>query len=434
MALDPFFHARTCPPEVLVAACQHTLERGFCVVPSAGDAEITLLRSALSRRGVLTPTAPSQVATDPYDVLDRFGVVAVAGTPHQGAIRLTGGSVSSCQLVIEGSSAYILKQVRQSALPALDSVVRHRLEANWIAALQTDGPGHLFPKIQSLDDADNGLTIRSEFLGCYTLGEWLLQRSDLGAASEDRRVVEAIFALLREDLYHRPGSRSAHSESYIEKARRRIVLVFSDSRIGQVAKSLFARGGTINGLRCRPLAVQLSALTAPQLDGTFNPAQRHACHGDLIPEDILVDRSGSVVAFVDPNPQNSDPLVDIGKFVMSCCTGYDLALRDWLEVVTEPIGDDTHSVTSLWSAPWCTFAARQADLGSWIANEAARLLPSAIAADARAAPEAVFVLAGLQAVCIVPFHLLHHNRPVRALHFLATGQALIERGLTGMGL
>ena len=435
MALDPLLLARACAPATFVDARDEVRKCGSCVVFSANGDGLMLLPAARQSMFASGAQGPVLAVTDMYGLLGSLGLVAAAGRSQGDSIHLTGGSVSSCDLVTLGGHAVVHKTVTRSQLPVVDSIERHRGEADWIVALQADGCDHLFPRTRIIRDDDTAFVVESEFVGCYTLGEWFLQEHLRGKSGFEEAVIREVFGILRGELYSRDRSGGARMESYLDKMRRRLRLVLSDSTIQPIARLMFEDGAIIDNSRCRPLSEQLRALESARFDDLLKPAQLYECHGDLIPEDILVDGTGSVVAFVDPNPQNADPLVDLAKCVMSCCTRYDLALRDWLEVEVRQGGHgQLLAISTSWLREWRPFASRQETLGLELAKHAAEYMPPWITSTGRVTLENVLVLAGLQAICIVPFHLIHHDRPSRALHFLAAGQLLIERALLACGL
>ena len=141
MALDPFLWARDCPSDALLDACHETLDRGICTVSRKVGQGITLFRSPGPQLSRYSLAKSHHDEPDAYELLARMGIVAVGGIPHNGAIRLTGGSVSACHVVIEPNSIIVRKQLRHSLLPAIDSLQRHRAEARWIEGLQRRGLG-----------------------------------------------------------------------------------------------------------------------------------------------------------------------------------------------------------------------------------------------------------------------------------------------------
>jgi hypothetical protein len=97
--------------------------------------------------------------------------------------------------------------------------------------------------------------------------------------------------------------------------------------IGPFVRALWSHGVFVNGRRCPPLSRQFDRLArcAP-LRQVVVPPGGTACHGDLIPEDILPNplAPGDVV-LIDPNPRNCSALVDLGKLLMALLVRYELA-------------------------------------------------------------------------------------------------------------
>ena len=194
----------------------------------------------------------------------------------------------------------------------------------------------------------------------------------------------------------------------------------------------YLAGVLVNGTALPPIKETITSIRefSHAMAVLSNPTPR-LCHGDLIPEDILVDAEQGGVCLIDPNPQICDPIADLAKLLMSCSVHYDLALRDMVtcSVSRGPMIEVVHSVPEGVSG----YTKLQTELAAQLADEAPNLIGRAFASDDRMQPACVRLIAGLQAMAISSFHSLHHDKEARAFYFMVEGQRLVERALAELG-
>lgn len=387
---------------------------------------VTLVPGRSAAFGLGRVSAPGD-AKSIYDLLYTHDLVSIAGDASGGSLSLSGASVGICSLAIE--QARVTKTVpRISAVAPIDGVHRHIAEAEWMMRVERHACG-LFPTTTLAASSHNSIVISSEWIPAHTFGEWLLQTPRAEKTILTR--VQKIFGRLSDDLYswRDPGAVPS-SENYAEKVQRRKRLLLRDARIGTVVECLFTRGAVVNDQLCRPIDTLL------RLFARHSPPARavtgHTCHGDLIPEDVLVDRDGGLLALIDPNPQVQSPLFDYGKMIMSFGIAYDLAIRDYVSAqVVSTASDSVIHVETAVQKPWGSVVTLHERVALALAEDLHRTTWCRVHAP-RVSPHWLVALAGLQAIGIASFHLSHHRRPARALYFLAQGVTLMERGLRAL--
>lgn len=430
MALDPFLITLHHDSHELRHMADVAIEQGWAVVGRGTDS-ITLIFSSLSgsknfpkMEGNLDGGASSSA----YHLLNSFGIVAVAGDASAGNIRLSGGSVSECLLRREEHSWFVIKRTSGSKLTKTDSWDRHILESRFIAALETNG-NTFFPSSTSRRDS-RIFEAKMPFIGAYTLGELLVQGRLSGLTFKEK--ISSIFHALESLLYCR---RSTHSqETYIDKVERRLSLLIERSRIHKNVEAFCRMGSQVNGRDCRPIRELLdTARSEPRCREILSTNDARLCHGDLIPEDILFFPESNRFVLIDPNPQNADPLIDLGKMAMSALIAYDLAIRDWVTcVIDDSVRKPRASVFA--QDEWRQLDFEQQEIGHWICKEGRSLVSRDVLPDHRVESRAIMLIAGLQAMAIPVFHALHQGRDDRALYFLAKGHLLTEQAFQEYGI
>jgi hypothetical protein len=423
MALDPYLSALQLRPERLIDAARLACAGGFEIVC---ERRLTVTLIARTADDAIT-SGPLPFAQSPsasiYRQLDDLGVVAVAGDIAKGDISLTGGSICSCALSLDGARWRVKKSIAASLLTRLDADDRHAGEFRILSRMQSDAP-LLFPPVGAAAAATQ---IELRFLPYYTLGELFVQgRADSQGALS---VIDHIFSALRKWLYHE--ATSVQRETYLDKVTRRLDELVRKSRRGVWYERLYAYGATVNGQALPPIKDMIARIKASSAAQTAlkSPTPR-LCHGDLIPEDILVDAVNGGFCLLDPNPQIGDPLADLAKLVMSCEVQYDLALRDLIEC--RATSGRRLEITYAAPAFHEGYTAQQKEIAAALAQRGQALLGAELAPDERARPASIRLLAGLQAMAISLFHSVHHRKEARALYFTVKGQQLVESALSDL--
>ncbi len=426
MALDPHFIALHCGHRDLQRAIEVAAQRGWSLIRPTKRALIII--SAHAPRGRFGYFGNFDNAADAYSTLAARGMVAVAGNSVGSRIKLLGGSVTHCSLTKIAGKWKVLKRVSKSAMTAVDAMDRHLAEGEWLASIHRSGV-RIFPNATTRHHGDFA-EIETDFVPAYTLGEHLM-RGSISLAS-GREFVKRLFSRLEKDLYlERVGG---DTESYSDKILRRYELMSSQAPTGTPFEILFDNAVQIDGFLCRSVSEQLRTIASSRACmKALTPLSSRLCHGDLIPEDILVVRPPADFVLIDPNPLNLDPMVDLAKFAMSCFTAYDIAIRDYVSCHF----DERGRLPRLWlnvPGQWTKFRRDQRDFGNWVCVHARRLVSNLILQDERVEPRAIMLLAGLQALAIPAFHALHHNKPQRAMYFFGAGQYLVESALQLYGI
>lgn len=354
-----------------------------------------------------------------YGLLERLGVICIQGEAHDGKIELSGGSI--CRIHLDmGTEPKVTKQVTTTDVDSLDGRIRHQLEAHWLPT-KAEEFENLFPSILHTPTKSNAL-YSMRFFPAYTLGEHFIHgRLD---SNGGKQLIHRCFDLLARTVYRQQVD--GDYENYHGKVFRRNRQLLEDPKLPPEMADLIEYGGMVNGTRCRPVSMLLEIVDSKREFSTIlaNPDPRMS-HGDLIPEDILYSFSEDSICFVDPNPQISDPLADVGKMLMSFQSNYDLALRNRIKLEIEGVGNHI-SITTITDPIYNRYTELQEELGVWLLNSLPNLpLKDCISKD-RLTPQAVRLFAGLQMIALPIFHLLHHNNKGRAMFFLAKGLQLLE--------
>lgn len=428
MALDPFLLTLKQDSRELTRMTKVALERGWAIVGKGLESVTLICASQSGSKGPRNISSNTKPSDSHYDFLDSIGIVAVAGNASAGNLKLSGGSVSECLLRREETRWFVIKRTSESKLTNLDSWDRHIFESQFLATLDIGG-NTLFPSSTS-KKAGEIFEATMPFIPAYTLGEIIVQRRLSKFALREK--ISSIFRSLETVLYCRRGERSL--ETYVDKVARRLSLLIEKSNVRQLVEVFYHLGAEINGCECRPIRELLNiAQSDPRCREILYSADPRLCHGDLIPEDTLILPGSDQFVLVDPNPQNKDPLVDLGKMAMSALVAYDLAIRDWVTcnvVMSHRLPRVQLSALDEWQS----LALEQEEIGRWICDDARQLVSQNVLADHRVEPRAILLLAGLQAMAIPVFHALHHSRDDRAIYFLAKGHWLAEQALRAYGI
>lgn len=344
--------------------------------------------------------------------------------PCSGALgQVMGGSVCKTYITMrDGKWVVVKRALRDSRMGSVDGYERHLGEAVWICSREVHQSG-LFPNTEYAVD-EGGLTMVSEFVPGDTLGEVMW-----GGRHSVQRIVEMLsylFEQLSSKLYIHTASYGG--ENYILKIQRRWgYLCSSESEevwSGLLTKPLVLNGREMPSLS-RVLEIVQSSYSYVPLNELVTPKM---CHGDLIPEDVLVDSNLTQFMLIDPNPQNADPIADWSKILMSIKVYYDLALRDKLKLeyadkddcilIDYSFEDDTEEYLQL-----------MRDLAIALLHDDSEFLARAARINSRVTGRTLLINAGLMALSIAPFHALQHRNLKRALYFYARASEILSEAV-----
>jgi hypothetical protein len=236
---------------------------------------------------------------------------------------------------------------------------RHQNEAEWLSAVNRFSSW--FAAIESVSDENSSFTFISEFFPGYSAAELLLHGNLTGGPLAD--VLICIYEELRAEFYGRKPITVRWKDidtTYVEKIRRRKQSLLEYIGGTQpLLRALFtARRIQVNGHDCPSLSTLLNIVDGDALwQPVVRPIARHACHGDLILEDILLDSGivrssgpggstgtarpghdpeaqGSIrnIKLIDPNPYNTGAIYDLAKTMLSLWLGYELVYFDMFDL------------------------------------------------------------------------------------------------------
>jgi len=359
--------------------------------------------------------------------LEEEGFFLIPGAPVSGQITLQGGSVCSTTLVLNGQGL-VRKTVKRSELEDVDTIKRHRDEANWLSLDKVSSSG-LFPEVYCVEEGDHSFFYDSQFFPAYSLGE-LMFRGEI-SVHEVKTVVRRIISACSAHLHSTPAENA--QENYLKKASRRYQLLVSKFIDPIFFSELMNNGAVLQGVVCRSLGELFNVVAASrQLSSIINCSDARLCHGDLIPEDILFSRRANAFKLIDPNPQIRDPLADFGKMQMSFELGYDLAYRDLIQV-EHFVHRGKTDVRFDFARTHAQYFEAQTTLAGWFPELVNEFKPTNASEAARYSPESVRLMAAFQALSLPVFHALQHNKVDRAKYFFAKGHLMLETSLRRMG-
>jgi hypothetical protein len=346
-------------------------------------------------------------SADPYVVLERLGIVALGYdqlNEELTGLRLAGGSVCETRLKWSDQGWMVVKTSGLSGLAAVDTYERHEREARWLSLPLHDARrrGRCFPKICSSKIGDGKVSFTSEFLPRYTLGERILQGRETEATLKVH--LQQVFATLNEHLYCFGNTRQ--QVSYMDVVARRINML---RRVDSYYEDVWSRGLIVNDTTVPSLKEMFRRIEEYDLDAIRAPRGGWECHGDLILEDILPPSlcSPGEMAFVDPNPMNCSPIIDVAKLLMNLGTLYDLAYRDrfmfhasWNPAGTLEVRFEFYDreIVSLFDR-----------IGGYLLDSIHEFLPVHLTKWAAIDPLSAKVQAGLHALALPAFHDVHHG-------------------------
>ncbi|MFD8810764.1 hypothetical protein ACFV23_04540 [Streptomyces sp. NPDC059627] len=365
----------------------------------------------------------------PYEILEGAGalVIGSARACAEG-VALSGGSHCDVLLQTHGRDSVITKIIsKDGASDGADGLHRHRNEAEWLSLVGAEST--LFPKVRIIQERAQSYSFEMDFFPGYSAAELIFQRRMSG--SRLAKILVGIYEELRFGLYSRPPvliGRPDPDMNYVEKIRRRCKLTHAalkgvDTPLGvALGAVLGADRIRVNGRLCPSVPDLLSRIeTDPFWRPIIRPRGVHACHGDLILEDILVGPGPAYkVMLVDPNPYNQHGLLDLAKTMLSLWVGYEFVYFDFFEVSVEVGGsEDCVSVDVILDAK--EFQKEYVEAAERFMQYARIELSEVLGLPKNSFDRLVRMATSLAALAIPAFHLIRHNRPDRALAFAALG-------------
>lgn len=424
----------------LTRAAEHSLRNGdrsdACLArvgSETGDTGLALYLPAMSAERIVSVRERLRARLgNPYEILDSEGILLISSVQHRGAgLVLSGGSYCDVMLVDQGGRAIVRKSISKIVSPNdNDGLHRHKNEAQWLKTAHQFCD--LFPKIEKCVDSLDLFMFETRFVPAYSLGELVFQRR-MGANQLADTLI-SVYENLRSTLYARPPipvNWPDKDEDYLEKIRRRSDRILDATRGTQdpVGALLSASRVRVNGRDCPALDTVFRAVRGDVLwRPVIQPATRHACHGDLILEDILL-REGPrpEIALIDPNPYNGHCLYDLAKTMLSLWIGYEFVYFDSFQVSSE-MRDGQVSVEIGFTEQECRDRYKVG--ASNFLDYAKKELRSVLNVPEDSFERLVCMATALTALAIPSFHLIHHHRPDRALGFLALGLLYASYALT----
>ncbi|MDT0402696.1 MULTISPECIES: hypothetical protein [Streptomyces] len=403
-----------------------------------GDVSLHRLRS--DREGCGTwlylPPGPRHALTNavdrlrtgrgcPYEILEGAGVLVMGSAGARAdAVVLSGGSHCDVLLRTRGKHSVITKAVSKSgASRGADGLHRHRNEAEWLALVGRESD--LFPRARVVEDSAESYAFDTDFFPGYSAAELVFQRRMSGERLAG--ILVRVYEELRTGFYCRPPvpvGRPDPDAGYVAKIRRRCRLTRAALKEAgtPLGALLGARRVRVNGRPCPSIPDLLARIeTDPFWQPVVRPRGAHACHGDLILEDILVGRGPAhEVMLIDPNPYNRHGLLDLAKTMLSLWVGYEFVYFDFFEV-TVRTGQPEGCVSVDVVVDADEFRKEYADAAERFMGYARTELPDVLGLPRNAFDRMVRMAAALTALALPAFHLIRHNRPDRALAFAALG-------------
>ncbi|MEU6551571.1 hypothetical protein ABZ915_14995 [Streptomyces sp. NPDC046915] len=405
----------------------HRNEVSLRKLPSHSDGRGTVLYLPPGPERAVTEAVAELRAgqRNPYEILEAAGILVVGSTgSHAQGVVLSGGSHCDVLLQARGESSVITKSVsKRGTSGGVDGLHRHRNEAEWLDLMARRSA--LFPRLRLVEESAESYAFEMQFFPAYSAAELVFQRRISGARLAE--ILIRVYEELRSSLYCRPpvlSSRPDPDASYVAKIRRRLELTNATVQgAGTPLGAVLGAGRLrVNGRPCPPLRDLLATVeTDPFWQPVIRPRGIHACHGDLILEDILVGPGPAhEVMLIDPNPYNQHGLLDLAKTMLSLWVGYEFVYFDFFDVAVEIEGSgDDVSVEVVVDAE--EFQKEYAEAADRLMRYARTELAGILGLPRAAFDRLVRMAAALTALAIPAFHLIRHNRPDRALAFFALG-------------
>jgi hypothetical protein len=364
-----------------------------------------------------------------YERLARTGVLVVGPIrTFEGGITLAGGSYSTVSLHLENGVPVVRKRLVAHGDGDPDREGRQRQECAWMQNIPT-GVRDLFVPVLGASDGSVGLELVTEFVPGYSLAEIVFQHQIDGDGLA--RALERIYCEIGARVWTRPPIEMnvpIDRGDYLERIQRRLrtIEVSRSGLGGPLRKLLEAERVIVNGHECDGVGRLLERLSTPRWRHAIMPGPARMCHGDLILDDIVIDkRAPAGFRLVDPNPSNQHPMYDVFKTMMSLWLKYEFFYFDRFSISHLSTNASHVAVEIRIDAP-------QAEA---IYDEAAERFVAF--AERELAPQLGFpsndfrslvrMGAAINMLAIPVFHLLHHEREPRALAFAAVALHHAER-------
>ena len=427
-------------PERLVRQVAHGLAGLSVAPPTPGHRPGVLLPKIRSRHETNLrlyvpglPAASLRAAVEelragrrnPYEILGDRGILVINSIQERkDGVILAGGSCSDVVLSIQGDHAVVVKSVAGcGGVGNADGLRRHRNEAEWLASVHD--PSGLFLQTRQAVDRSDLCTFETDFFPAYSLAELVFQLRMTGHPLAE--VLISIYEQLRSAFYSRDPIRTSWidpDQNYVQKIRRRSRLLL-DATHGvpdSITALIRAPKVRVNGRPCTPLAELLHTVDShPIWRPIAWPTGKHACHGDLILEDILVKpHPAPDVRLVDPNPYNQHGLIDVAKTMLSLWIGYEFIYFDFFRVELEEVGQQGQVAVEV-SLDLNGRGEQYTAAASQFIEYARTEIADVLGLPRHSFQRLIRMASALTALAIPSFHAIRHGRPDRALAFLALG-------------
>lgn len=375
-----------------------------------------------------------EARSNPYETLDREGILIIgAASRLDGGLLLSGGSYCDVILQPRDSGLVITKRLLKNGEAAgVDGFQRHKNEADFL--LHMNRFCDLFPYGRESVNSGSVYEFETDFFPAYSVAELVFQHRLTGAQLAE--MLGSLYDQLLSTLYARHPVHTFwpdRDRDYLDKITRRLGMIRSATEGTETLLMQFLRAPRVrvNGERCAPLeAVMRAVKSDPLWSPIIKPQSRHACHGDLILEDILLSQGHRPeVKLIDPNPYNANGLLDLAKTMLSLWIGYEFIYFDFFDVVSEiRVGGEVSVDVKLLSADCADVYAVAAER---FMEYARAELCEFLGMSKNSFDRLVGMAAALTALAIPSFHLIRHGRPDRALAFAALGLLHASRALAG---
>lgn len=376
---------------------------------------MTLVKAAESSpaRDYLGPLPDAPAAR--YEALEALGVVAI-GKPvtEDGTVLLSGGSVSTTRLDLRRMR--VIKSSELGRLASVDGISRHRREARWLARQRYGG----FPTCSIVVDDPDHLVFETDFLPMYTLGELIHQ----GRMSAERAlgVIRGVLEDLASEIYS--AGPEIPQPAYVPLVRARLDQLAQTPAFDPLLSRLKKCGATINGIR------------TPSLDSLLAEADRaeqrlprcfhigRGCHGDLIPDDMLINSFDGRTMLIDPNPTNVSPTTDLSKLLMAFEFDYESLIRDEFDMVYDDTGESPNIDWNL-RDPNRVGPAIDGEIRGLLADPSTLWRHCGVS-ESRDVP-GLYLRSALHILAIPLFHSVVQQRTERAIAFIAAGMSRLAQ-------
>jgi hypothetical protein len=367
-----------------------------------------------------------------YEALSEFRILVCSGkqvfrTGGITRLQLGGGSYCQVELIDDPSTSLCVeKSVYAAPDQTEDSFGRHAAEARWLQWANNSIRQRLFPRVRDACVRADRITVTSDFVPAYSLGE-LVAGGRISAQAAADRVVRTLQTLEAALYCHTVSQRtSLRADGYLPILERRTAeLRRGTPPTGLLRSVLDANELWVNGFQSRPYPALIDALRASdRWPLVLSIDEPRMCHGDLVLEDILATDSTDAPFLVDPNPSNCHPVFDLAKMLLSLELKYESFYFDAFRLSVSREGQRACVTIELCLQDALgTAAAVQTELWPKFLEIASR--QTGLPCDA--AIEQVRMTSALQCIGLATFHLFRHRNEERATAFLALGLMAASR-------